>query len=169
MLKPFRGVSPQLAVSAFVEESAQIIGDVHIGDASSVWFNVVIRGDVNHIRIGNRTNVQDGSVVHVTSRTFPTSIGDDVTIGHNAILHGCVIASRCLVGMGAIILDGCQVGEGSLIAAGSVLAPGTIIAPGSLVVGAPAKIKRKLTDQEQMNIITSAHNYVTYAAEYRVS
>jgi len=167
MLKPFRGVLPLLSVSAFVEESAQIIGDVHVGDDSSVWFNVVLRGDVNHIRIGNRTNIQDGTVVHVANRTFPTIIGDAVTVGHNAILHGCVIGSRCLIGMGAIVLDGCHIGEGSILAAGSVVAPGTIIPPGSLIVGAPARFKRALTVEELHNIERSAHNYVDYAAEYK--
>jgi len=166
MLKPFRGVLPTLSSSVFVEESAQIIGNVQIGDDSSVWFNVVIRGDVNQIHIGKRTNIQDGTVIHVTNQTFPTIIGDDVTIGHNAILHGCEIGSCCLIGMGAIILDGCRVGEGSLVAAGSVLAPGTIIAPGSLVVGTPARIKRNLTEWELKNIETSAKNYVVYASEY---
>ncbi|HAD04848.1 MAG: gamma carbonic anhydrase family protein [Desulfuromonadales bacterium GWD2_61_12] len=167
MLKPFRGVLPQLAGSAFVEESAQLIGDVRIGHDSSVWFNVVIRGDVNPIRIGDRTNIQDGTVVHVTSRKFPTSIGNDVTVGHNAILHGCVVGSGCLIGMGAIVLDGCEIGEGTLIAAGAVLAPGTVIAPGSLVVGAPAHIKRALTEKETQDLLNSAKNYVAYALEYR--
>lgn len=169
MLKPFRGIMPRLSPSVFAEESARIIGDVQIGDNSSVWFNVVIRADVNHIRIGNRTNIQDGTVVHVTNRTFPTLIGDDVTVGHSAILHGCVIGSRCLIGMGAIVLDGCQIGEGSILAAGSVVAPGTVIASGSLVVGAPARFKRKLTDEEMQNIERSALNYVAYAAEYRAN
>lgn len=168
MLKPFRGILPLLALSAFAEESAQIIGDVQVGDDSSIWFNVVIRGDVNHIRIGKRSNIQDGSVVHVTNGKFPTLIGDDVTVGHNAILHGCVIGSRCLIGMGAIVLDGCQIGEGTILAAGSVVAPGTVIAPGSLVLGAPAKVKRPLTAEELVNIERSAHNYIGYAAEHKL-
>jgi len=168
MLKPFRGIMPLLAVSAFAEESAQIIGDVQVGDDSSIWFNVVIRGDVNHIRIGNRSNIQDGSVVHVTNGKFPTLIGDDVTVGHNAILHGCVIGSRCLIGMGAIVLDGCQIGEGTILGAGSVVAPGTVVAPGSLILGSPARVKRLLTEEEILNIKRSAHNYIGYAAEYKL-
>ena len=115
MLKAFRGVLPRVAGSAFVVESAMVIGDVEIGAQSSLWFNVVVRGDVNFIRIGARTNIQDGSVVHVTHERHPTWIGDDVTIGHNVTLHGCQIGNRCLIGMGAVVMDGCQIGDDALL------------------------------------------------------
>ena len=124
MLRPFRGVMPTVHETAYVDDSAQVIGDVHIGPESSVWMNVVIRGDVNVIRIGARTNVQDGAVVHVQTGTHPTTIGDEVTIGHGAIVHGCTIENRCLIGMGAILLNGVRVGVESIVAAGSLLPEG---------------------------------------------
>src|ERR671912_1545355 len=148
MIRPFRGKHPQIHPTAYVEESAQVIGDVWIGEQSSVWFNAVVRGDVFYIRIGARTNVQDGTVVHVTNGTHATILEDEVTVGHNVTLHGCHVGRGCLVGMGSIVMDGVRVGERSLVAAGALLAPGTVVPARSLVMGVPARVKRPLTDGE---------------------
>src|ERR1700741_3068435 len=121
MIRPYRGILPRVHPTAFIDDSAQIIGDVEIGEESSVWMAVVIRGDVHRIRIGSRSNVQDGTIVHVMKDTHPTTIGADVTIGHGAVMHGCTIQDRCLIGMGAIILNGAQIGTGSIVAAGSLV------------------------------------------------
>src|SRR3954464_3555537 len=126
MLRTFRGILPTVDPSAYLDQSAQVIGDVHIGPESSVWMSVVIRGDLNAIRIGARTNVQDGTVVHVQAGTHPTAIGDEVTIGHGAIVHGCTVEDRCLIGMGATILDGARIGRGSLVGAGALVTPGSV-------------------------------------------
>jgi carbonic anhydrase/acetyltransferase-like protein (isoleucine patch superfamily) len=166
MLRPFRGVLPRVHASAYIDESAQVIGDVEIGDESSVWMGVVIRGDVNHIRIGRRTNVQDGTVVHVMKDTHPTIIRDEVTIGHAAVVHGCTIESRCLIGMGAILLNGAHVGEDSIIAAGSLVVEGASIAPRSLVMGSPGRVRRALSDAEVANIREYSDRYVAYRLEY---
>ncbi|MBE0599032.1 MAG: gamma carbonic anhydrase family protein [Desulfuromonadales bacterium] len=166
MLLPFRDFRPTIAPCAFVEASARIIGDVEIGAESSVWFNVVIRGDVNSIRIGARTNVQDGSVIHVTRALHTTRVGDDVTIGHNATLHGCAIGDGCLIGIGAIILDGAEIGAQSLVAAGTLVAPGTVIPPRTLVMGSPGRPKRPLTQAEVDHLAQSAVNYVGYRLAY---
>ena len=146
--------------------SAQVIGDVTIGAESSVWMNVVIRGDVNQIRIGARSNVQDLTMVHVMRGTHPTVIGDEVTIGHAAVVHGCAIEDRVLIGMGAILLNGVKVGHDSVIAAGSLLTEGTEVPPRSLVMGRPAKVKRALTDEEVAEIKWYADSYVAYRLEY---
>jgi carbonic anhydrase/acetyltransferase-like protein (isoleucine patch superfamily) len=167
MIRPFRGTRPQIHESAFIEESAQIIGDVHIGEQSSVWFNAVVRGDVFHIRIGNRTNIQDGTVVHVTNGTHATVLEDEVSVGHNATLHGCYIERGCLIGMGAIVMDEVHIGAQSLVAAGSLVAPGTRIPPRSLVMGAPAKVKRPLTDEEVAGLAVFWKNYVEYTKQYK--
>lgn len=160
MIHPFKENSPKIDGSAFVVESAQIIGDVVIGEESSVWFNAVIRGDVNHIQIGNYTNIQDGCVLHVARKTHPLIVGDEVTVGHNVTLHACTIGSRCLIGMGAIVMDGAEIGEHSIVGAGALVTPGTKIPPGSLVLGSPAKVKRELTEDEKRGIRESAANYV---------
>jgi len=160
MIHPFKEISPKIDDSAFVVESAQIIGDVVIGEESSVWFNAVIRGDVNHIRIGNYTNIQDGCVLHVARKTHPLIVGDEVTVGHNVTLHACTIGSRCLIGMGAVVMDGAEIGEHSIVGAGALVTPGTKIPPGSLVLGSPAKVKRELTEDEKRGIRESAANYV---------
>lgn len=165
--RSFRGKAPLIPASCFIEESAQIIGEVVFGEESSVWFNSVVRGDVNPIRIGARTNIQDLSMVHVLSHKFGTVIGDDVTIGHHVVLHGCTIGSRVLVGMGAILMDAVEVGDDCLIAAGALLTPGTKIPAGSLVIGSPAKVKRALNDEERAHLVQSAQSYVGYAREYR--
>jgi gamma-carbonic anhydrase len=166
MLRPHRGRLPVVDPTAFVDASAQVIGDVAIGAHSSVWMNVVIRGDVNAIRIGQRSNVQDGTVVHVMHETHPTTIGDDVTVGHGAIVHGCTISNRVLVGMGAIVLNGAVVGEDSIVAAGSLVPEGAVIAPRSLVMGTPARFKRQLSDVEVASILESAANYVRYKQDF---
>jgi carbonic anhydrase/acetyltransferase-like protein (isoleucine patch superfamily) len=167
VLRPFRTIFPTVHASAFVDQSAQVIGDVHIGAESSVWMNVVIRGDVHYIRIGARTNVQDGTIVHVMRNTHPTVIGDDVTIGHGAVVHGCTIEDRCLIGMGAILLNGCRVGTGSIVAAGSLLLEGMIVPPGSMVMGSPAKVRRPLTAEEDASIKWYADNYVRYRLDFQ--
>ena len=167
MIRPFRGQRPQIHPTAFVEESAQIVGDVSIGAQSSVWFNAVVRGDVFHIRIGERTNIQDGTVVHVSNGTHATILEDEVTVGHNVTLHGCYVERGCLVGMGSIVMDGVRVGERSLVAAGALVSPGTIIPPRSLVMGMPAKVKRPLTDEEVAGLDTFWQNYVEYTRVYR--
>jgi len=167
MLIDFQGMTPAVAASAYLVNSAEIIGDVTIGELSSVWFNVVIRGDVNHIRIGSRSNVQDGTVIHVTNKTHSTSIGDDVTIGHRVTLHGCTIGNRCLIGIGAIILDGAVIGDECLVGAGALVTPGTRIPDGSMVLGMPAKIKRELNPDERAALLASARNYTEYIKLYR--
>ena len=167
MIRPFKGKHPQVHPTAFVEESAQVIGDVVIGEESSVWFNAVVRGDVFHVRIGARTNVQDGTVIHVSSGTHATVLEDEVTVGHNVTLHGCYVERGSLVGIGAIVMDGARVGAESLVAAGSLVSPGTIIPPRSLVMGVPAKVKRQLTDEEAAGLAHFWKNYVEYTKEYK--
>jgi carbonic anhydrase/acetyltransferase-like protein (isoleucine patch superfamily) len=167
MLRSFRSVLPTVHPSAFVDRSAQVIGDVHVGEDSSIWMNVVVRGDVNYIRIGARTNVQDLTMVHVMHDTNPTVIGDDVTIGHSAIVHGCTIEDRCLIGMGAILLNGCRIGEGSIVAAGSLVTERMVVPPGSMVMGTPAKVRRPLTAEEDASIKWYADNYVRYRLDFQ--
>ncbi len=167
ILLAFDSKAPRLAPTAFVADGAVVTGDVEIGDESSIWFGTVVRGDVNHVRIGARTNVQDQSVVHVTGGTHPTVIGDEVTVGHRAVLHGCTVKDRCLVGIGAIVLDGAVIGPDAMVGAGALVPPGMVVPPGKLVLGAPAKVKRDLTADEIAALRTSAARYVGYAAEYR--
>jgi carbonic anhydrase/acetyltransferase-like protein (isoleucine patch superfamily) len=166
MLRPFRAISPSIDPAAYVDVSAQIIGDVHVGAESSVWMNVVIRGDVNRIRIGARTNIQDLTLVHVMRETHPTLIGDNVTIGHSAVVHGCTIEDRCLIGMGAVLLNGCRIGTGSIIAARALVPEGMIVPPGSMVMGMPARVMRRLTEAEDASITWYADNYVQYRLAY---
>ncbi len=167
MLRPYRSIHPTVHPSAFVDVSAQVIGDVHIGSESSVWMNVVVRGDVHYIRIGARTNIQDLTMVHVMRDTSPTVIGDNVTIGHSAVVHGCTIEDRCLIGMGAILLNGCVVGTGSIVAAGTLVPEGMAIPPGSMVMGVPGKVRRALTPEEDASIKWYADNYVRYRLEFQ--
>ena len=167
MIRPYRSILPRIDPSAFVDVSAQVIGDVEMGAESSAWMNVVIRGDVNWIRIGRRTNIQDGSIVHVMRGTHPTAIGDEVTVGHGVILHGCTIHDRCLIGMGAILLNGVEVGESCIVAAGTLLPEGTRVPPGSLVVGHPGRVRRALTEDEVASIAGYAERYVGYSTDYR--
>ena len=166
MLKPYRGVLPTITSSAFIEDTAVVIGDVHIDSESSVWFNSVVRGDVHYIRIGHRTNIQDLSLLHVTHDTHPLEIGDDVTVGHNVVLHGCTIRNRVLVGMGSIVMDGAIIEENCIIGAGSLVTEGTVIPSGSLARGSPARVKRPLNPKELAWIKESAQNYVRYARQY---
>jgi len=167
MLRPYKDRLPEVHPTAYIDQSAQVIGDVTIGEQSSVWMTVVIRGDVNYIRIGDRTNIQDGTVVHVMHDTCPTVIGNDVTIGHGAIVHGCTIADRVLVGMGAIVLNGASIGEDSIVAAGSLVTERMVIPARSLVMGSPAKVKRPLNDTEVASIQEYADNYVRYKRDYQ--
>ncbi|MBI3769047.1 MAG: gamma carbonic anhydrase family protein [Deltaproteobacteria bacterium] len=169
MIAPFRAAMPAIDASAYVVDSAVVIGDVIVGAESSVWFHAVVRGDVHPIRIGRRTNIQDHATLHVTTGRAATTVGDDVTIGHGAIVHGCTIGDRTLVGMGAIVLDGVEVGAECLIGAGALLTPGTRFAPGQLVVGSPARAVRSLTVAERASLLASAVNYARVAAEYRAS
>jgi carbonic anhydrase/acetyltransferase-like protein (isoleucine patch superfamily) len=167
MIRGYRGQRPQIAVSAYIDPAAVIIGDVVIGEDSSIWPCAVVRGDVHHIRIGARTNVQDGSVLHVMRDEYPLILGDDVTIGHSVTLHGCIVESRCLIGMGAIILNGVTLGTGSIVAAGTLLTERTAIPAGSLVMGSPGKVKRALTPIDQVAIDQYAKRYVEYKNIYR--
>jgi carbonic anhydrase/acetyltransferase-like protein (isoleucine patch superfamily) len=167
MIRSFRGVHPQIHPTAYVDPSAQVIGDVRLGDEASIWCNCTVRGDIYHIRIGDRSNVQDNSVIHVQKGTHPTILEEEVTVGHSVTLHGCYVERGALIGIGAILLDDVRIGTMSLVAAGSLLSPGTIIPPRSLVMGFPAKVKRPLTDEEVANLETFWKNYVDYTREYR--
>jgi len=166
MLRAYRGRVPVVHPTAFVDDSAQVIGDVEIGAESSIWMQVVLRGDVNAIRIGQRSNVQDGTIVHVQRETHPTTVGDEVTIGHGVMVHGCTIGNRVLVGIGAIVLNGARIGEDSIVAAGSLVTEGTVVPPRSLVMGHPATVRRTLTDADVRSVLTYAGNYVRYRLEY---
>jgi carbonic anhydrase/acetyltransferase-like protein (isoleucine patch superfamily) len=167
MLRPFRSIFPIVDPTAFVDSSAQVIGDVQVGPESSIWMNVVVRGDVNSIRIGARTNLQDLVLVHVMRETHPTVIGDDVTVGHSAVVHGCVVEDRCLIGMGAILLNGCRIGTGSIVAAGALVPEGFVVPPGSMVMGMPGKVRRALTAEEDASIKWYADNYVRYRLDFQ--
>jgi carbonic anhydrase/acetyltransferase-like protein (isoleucine patch superfamily) len=166
MILPYHGIIPQIHPSAYIQQSAHIIGDVHIGAESSVWFNAVVRGDVCFIRIGARVNVQDNATLHVFSGGIPTILGNGVSIAHHVIAHACTIHDFTLVGMGAIVLDGAEIGEECLIGAGAVVAPRTQIPPRSLVVGNPAKVLRALKPEEIERLHQTADNYVRFANEY---
>ena len=167
MIRPFNNLYPSVAATAFVEATAVIVGDVEVGEDSSIWFYSVVRGDIHYIRIGSRTNVQDHSVLHVRSGEGPVVIGDDVTVGHRAVIHGCTIGSRVLVGMGAVVLDDVVVHEGSIIGAGAVVPPGMVVPPRSLVTGTPGRIRRTVRDDECDWILRTADSYVGYARRYR--
>ena len=167
MIRSFRGRTPKIPASAYIDPDAVIIGDVTIGEQSSVWPGVVIRGDVNWIRIGARTNIQDGSVLHVMKDTHPLVLGDAVTVGHGVILHGCTIESRVLIGMGSVLLNGVKIGAGSIVAAGTLVPEGTIVPPGSLFMGHPGKFRRALSPEDQAGIEVYAARYVEYAETYK--
>lgn len=166
MIRPFRSIMPKVHETAFVTDDAIVIGDVEIGEDASVWFGSIVRGDVNFVRIGARTNIQDGTIIHVSSKTHSTVLEDEITVGHRVTLHGCHVESGCLIGIGAILLDGVRVGRQSLVAAGSLLTPGTIIPPNSLVMGSPAKVKRQLTADELAYLDKSWRNYVELKKHY---
>ena len=167
MIKPFQGKSPVIPTSCYISESVDIIGNVILGEETNIWFGSVVRGDMNFIQIGARTNIQDNCTVHVTTGTAPTIIGSSVTVGHNVIIHGCTIEDNCLIGMGAIIMDNAVVGEESLIGAGAVVTPNLIIPSRSLVVGLPAKVIRKVTEKEYDEILERAQHYIDFAVEYK--
>lgn len=168
MIKPFRNLYPKIHETSFIAEDAVIIGDVEIGAEASVWYGSVLRGDVNYIRIGERTNVQDGTVIHVSRETHPTILEDEITIGHRVTLHGCYVEKGCLIGIGSIILDGAHIGKNSLVAAGSLVTPGTKIPDHSLVMGSPARIKRELTGEEINDLKNFWQNYVLLNQFYRM-
>ena len=167
MIRPFRGVHPQIHATAYVDPSAEVIGDVHLGEEASIWCNCTVRGDIHYIRIGDRSNIQDNSVMHVQNGEHPVILEEEVTVGHGVILHGCYVERGCLIGIGSILLDDVRIGTMSLVAAGSLVSPGTIIPPRSLAMGSPARVKRPLTDEEVARLAQFWQNYVNYTREYR--
>jgi carbonic anhydrase/acetyltransferase-like protein (isoleucine patch superfamily) len=169
MIHAYRGVMPKVHSSAWIAASADVIGDVELGEESSVWFTAVLRGDVHFIRVGRGTNLQDGTVVHVNRNGTPTILGDHVTVGHAARLHACHIKSNCLIGIGAVVLDGAVLEEECVVAAGAVVSPGTLVPRGSLLMGAPARVKRSVTEEDLELIYRSAKNYISLAAEYKAA
>ena len=165
--RAFGGKEPRIGARVFVAENATLVGDVTLGDDSSIWFGTVLRADVHSIVVGARTNIQDNCTVHVTNGVHPTTIGDDVTIGHGAIVHGCTIGRGALIGMGSRVLDGAVVGEGALVGAGALVAEGMVVPPHTLVVGVPARVKRPLTPEEIARLEESWKHYVEYKDKYR--
>ncbi len=166
MLRSYQGIVPAVPASCYVDLSAQVIGDVVLGEQASVWMNAVLRGDVNSIRIGARSNVQDCAVLHGMRHLYPVIVGEMVTIGHNATVHGCVLEDAVLVGIGSTILNNARIGEGSIIAAGAVIPEQTVIPPNSLVAGVPGKVKKTLGDEDRKMILQYAQNYLDYTAIY---
>lgn len=168
MIRSYQGITPRIHESCYIDSSAQILGDVEIGEKSSVWMNAVVRGDVFAIRIGKGSNVQDCSVLHGMRYKYGVTMGDFVTVGHSATLHGCTIADRCLIGMGAVILNDAKIGEGSIIAAGTVIPEGTVVEPYSLWMGVPGRFKKRTDDEaSQKNIMMYANNYMDYTVMHR--
>jgi len=166
MIRSYKGISPTIPESCYVDGSAQVIGDVVLGEHASVWMNAVVRGDVHSIRIGANSNIQDNSVLHGMLNQWPVIVGDWVTVGHSVTLHGCVVEDRCLIGMGVIILNGARIGAGSIVAAGTLIPEETIIPPGSLVMGVPGKVRKQLGAEEQETILRYAKNYLGYKETY---
>jgi carbonic anhydrase/acetyltransferase-like protein (isoleucine patch superfamily) len=166
IIRPYDDVQPTIGAGVFLAETAAVIGDVHIGPRTSVWYGAVLRGDVFYIRVGAECSIQDNTVVHVTSGKHATVIGDRVTVGHAAVLHGCTIGDACIIGMGAIVMDRARIGERCVVGAGALVTPGTDIPPGQLVIGSPARPKRALTDEELSWIQSSADHYVDLAQRY---
>jgi carbonic anhydrase/acetyltransferase-like protein (isoleucine patch superfamily) len=166
MIRPYQGISPTIPASCYVDESAQIIGDVVLGEHASVWMNAVVRGDVHEIRIGAHSNIQDCSVLHGMKEQYGVYVGEYVTVGHNVTLHGCRIEDRCLIGMGAVILNGAVIGEGSIVAAATLIPEKTIVEPGSLWLGFPGKFHRMLEEKDQAAILRYANNYLGYKESY---
>lgn len=167
MIRPYRGVAPRIAASAYIDPSAQVIGDVEIGERSSIWPNAVLRADVNSIRIGQETNVQDNSVVHVDVGDFKTAIGDRVTIGHRAVLHGCTVEDDCLIGIGAVVLNGARIRRGAVVAAGALVPEGAEIPPDTLALGVPARVHRAVSEQEKERFRANCASYVETARAYK--
>jgi carbonic anhydrase/acetyltransferase-like protein (isoleucine patch superfamily) len=166
MLRSYKGVVPRLGERVYVDASAQVIGDVELGDHASVWMNAVVRGDVHSIRIGPHTNIQDNCVVHVFKALHPTLLADHVTVGHSVTLHGCTIGSYCLIGMGATILNGAKIGDECIVAAGTLVPEGMEVPPRSLVMGLPAKVRRPITEEERQGLRAYAQNYYEYKETY---
>ncbi|MGA6980825.1 MAG: gamma carbonic anhydrase family protein [Candidatus Sulfotelmatobacter sp.] len=166
MIRSFKGMTPAVPASCYVDESAQIIGDVVLGEHASVWMNAVIRGDVYGIRIGAHSNIQDCSVLHGMKQAYGVTVGEYVTVGHSVTLHGCTIEDRCLIGMGSTILNGARIGAGSIIAAGTLIPERTLVEPGSLWMGSPGKFRRRLEKGEDELIMRYATNYLGYKEEY---
>jgi carbonic anhydrase/acetyltransferase-like protein (isoleucine patch superfamily) len=166
MIRPYKGVLPTIPESCYVDQSAQVIGDVVLGEDASIWMNTTIRGDVHMIRIGHRSNIQDNSVLHGMLGKWPVIVGDDVTVGHTVTLHGCVVEDRCLIGMGVIVLNGARIGHDSILAAGTLIPEGVVVEPGSLWMGSPGKFRRYLTEEEKASILTYRTNYLGYKAQY---
>jgi carbonic anhydrase/acetyltransferase-like protein (isoleucine patch superfamily) len=166
MIRRYQGHSPAIPASCYIDVSAQVIGDVELGENSSVWMNAVLRGDVNSIRVGSNSNVQDCAVLHGQRHLYGVTVGDWVTIGHNATVHGCVVEDAVLIGMGVTILNDCRIGEGSIIAAGAVLPEHTVVSPRTLWAGVPGKLRRELSDQDRKLILEYAQNYLDYTKIY---
>ena len=166
IIRDFQDKTPKIHESVFVAENAVIIGDVEIEKDASIWYNCVLRGDVNHIRIGEKTNVQDGTIIHVSRKTHATILEHEVTVGHSATIHGCYIETGCLIGIDSIILDGARIGKNSLVAAGSLVTPGTQIPERSFVIGTPARVKRELTDEEVQDLERFWKGYVELGGIY---
>ena len=166
MIRSYKGISPQLGEGCYVDESAQIIGDVKLGANSSIWMHAVLRGDVHEIRVGANSNIQDCCVLHGMKKKYGVYLGDYVTVGHSVTLHGCVVEDRCLIGMGVIVLNGARIGAGSILAAGTLIPERTIVEPGSLWMGSPGKFRRQLTEEDQASILRYANNYLDYKESY---
>ena len=166
MIRSYKGITPTIPVSCYVDDSAQIIGDVVLGEHASVWMNAVLRGDVHQIRVGHYSNIQDNSVLHGMKEQYGVYVGDYVTVGHSAILHGCTVEARCLIGMGVIILNGAVIGSGSIIAAGTLIPEKTIVEPNSLWMGSPGTFRRHLDKKDEETILRYADNYVGYKKSY---
>lgn len=168
MIRAYKNIMPQIAADVFIAEGAVVIGDVHIGSGSNVWFGCVIRGDVNTIRIGERTNIQDGTVIHVTRKTGPTVVGSGVTIGHSVLLHACTLEDDCFVGMHSTIMDGAVVESGAWVGAGALVTPGKRVLKGQIWAGNPARYLRNMTEEEAAFISVSSNNYVELVRDYTV-
>jgi len=166
MIRSYKGITPTVPSSCYVDESAQLIGDVVLGENASVWMNAVLRGDVNSIRVGAHSNIQDCSVLHGMLNQWPVIVGDWVTVGHSVTLHGCVVEDRCLIGMGVIVLNGARIGAGSILAAGTLIPEGTVVEPRSLWMGVPGKMRKQLTDDDQEMILRYGRNYQGYRETY---
>ena len=166
MIRSYKGITPQFPDTSYIDDSAQLIGDVILGEHSSIWMNSVLRGDVHQIRVGHYSNIQDNSVLHGMKELYGVYLGDYVSVGHSAILHGCKIEDRCLIGMGSIILNGAVIGSGSIIAAGTLIPEKTIVEPNSLWMGSPGKFRRRLNEKDQETILRYADNYVGYTESY---
>ena len=166
MIRSYKGISPTIPASCYVDESAQVIGDVVLGENASIWMNTVVRGDVHMIRIGANSNIQDCSVLHGMLGKWPVIVGDWVTVGHSVTLHGCVVEDQCLIGMGVVVLNGARIGAGSILAAGTLIPEGMVIEPRSLVMGVPGKVRRQLGDEDQEMILRHGRNYLGYREQY---